>query len=535
MGNANEAESHTDTTRAALVGPTRLNAAAAGAVAAGAALATAELVSAFGEPGQSLVGGVGSGMIERAGGGLVRWAISMFGKNDKVVLAGGIVVTTLAIGTLIGIVSRRKRVASVIGFALLGLAGLLLGRIRDPANQVIVLLASGLGAAAGAVVLLGLLAIAERPSKRIATSFDTPTNAYASRRAFFGWAGGIGAFAAAAAYGGRQLAGRSVADSARAKVSLPAVEGIRPSGPPPGETPEGLTPYLTPNSDFYLIDTALVTPQVDPTNWTLKVSGMVDRPFEMDLAGLLATPMVEETVTMSCVSNEVGGDLVGNARWQGIPLKSLIDRAGVQAGASQIAALSVDGWTAGFPTSTLDDGRPAIVAVGMNGEPLPVEHGFPARLVVAGLYGYVSATKWLSEIRLTTWEGFDGYWTRKGWSKRGPVKIQSRIDVPRSRSEIAPGPTKIAGVAWAPTRGISKVEVQVDDGPWTRARLLDAGFNNTDNTWHQWVAEWDATPGDHTIRARATDRRGETQTAAVSPPEPDGATGYPTRRVAVRD
>ena len=237
-------------------------------------------------------------------------------------------------------------------------------------------------------------------------------------------------------------------------------------------------------------------------------------------------------VTIACVSNDVGSDLVGNARWQGVPLRRLLERAGVQAGAGQVVGMSVDDFAAGFPIEALDGDRIALVAVGMNGEPLPVDHGFPARLVVAGLYGYVSATKWLSEIRLTTWEGFDGYWMPRGWSKLGPVKTQSRIDVPRPRSTIGPGPTPIAGVAWAPTKGIRRVEVQVDDGPWVDASLGDVV---SDNTWCQWVTSWDATPGEHRIRVRATDGTGEVQTERQMPVVPDGATGWHTVKTTVSE
>ena len=286
------------------------------------------------------------------------------------------------------------------------------------------------------------------------------------------------------------------------------------------------------NKDFYRIDTALVVPNVSPDSWSLKVSGMVDRPFEISFDELLALPQVEEAVTLSCVSNEVGGNLVGNALWQGVPLRALLDRAGVQPGASQVVGRSVDGFTAGFPTAALTGERTALVAVGMNGEPLPVLHGFPARLVVAGLYGYVSATKWLTEVRLTTLEDFDGYWIPRGWSKEGPIKTESRIDVPRSGVPLSTGTIPIAGVAWAPGpgRGIAKVEVQVDDEPWRAATL---GPVLSGNTWCQWLLKWDATPGTHTLQVRATDGTGETQTEDQAPPDPDGATGWDSHRVKV--
>ena len=250
---------------------------------------------------------------------------------------------------------------------------------------------------------------------------------------------------------------------------------------------------------------------------------MVDNEIELTFADILERTQVEEIVTLSCVSNEVGGDLVGNARWQGVLLADLLAEAGPQEGAEQVVGISVDGFTAGFPLEVAMDGRPAMIAIGMNGEPLPVVHGFPARLVVPGLYGYVSATKWLSEIRLTTWDGFDGYWIPRGWGKEGPIKTQSRIDVPRSGASLTAGPNAIAGVAWAPTRGIERVEVQVDDGEWQEARL---GEETTDNSWRQWVVEWDAPVGDHEIRVRATDGNGDTQTEDIAPPAPDGATGW---------
>ena len=297
-------------------------------------------------------------------------------------------------------------------------------------------------------------------------------------------------------------------------------------------TPEiaGLSPYITPTSDFYRIDTALQTPQVDVASWELRITGMVDAPYTLTYDELLAFDSVEEVVTMSCVSNEVGGNLIGNATWQGVPLAAVLERAGVQAGATQIVGRSVDDFTAGFPSEVALDGRTALVAYAMNGEPLPADHGFPARLVVAGLYGYVSATKWLREIELTTWEGFDGYWVPRGWSKEGPIKPQSRIDVPRGGSDLTAGRQAVAGVAWAPIEGISRVEVQVDDGPWMEAELGDVVSGNT---WVQWWLDWDATPGEHRLQVRATTVGGETQTDERVPPAPDGATGW-HRRTAPR-
>ena len=294
----------------------------------------------------------------------------------------------------------------------------------------------------------------------------------------------------------------------------------------------GIAPLITPNEDFYLIDTALSYPQIDPADWSLRIHGMVDREVEIGFEGLLDLGLVREQVTLSCVSNRVGGRLVGNAEWVGVPLATVLDQAGVQPGATQIVGRSVDRWTAGFPTEVALDGRVAMVAVQMNGEPLPISHGFPARLVVAGLYGYVSATKWLSDIELTTWEAFDGYWIPRGWAKEGPIKTQSRIDVPRKDSVIDPGPTAIAGVAWAPSRAIERVEVQVDDEPWVEA---DLSRETTINSWRQWMVTWNATPGQHRVRVRATDGTNTTQTSDIRPPAPDGATGWHTIQVRADD
>jgi DMSO/TMAO reductase YedYZ molybdopterin-dependent catalytic subunit len=297
------------------------------------------------------------------------------------------------------------------------------------------------------------------------------------------------------------------------------------------ETVPGISPIVTPNADFYRIDTALVAPQVDPADWTLRIVGMVDREVEIDFDELVGIDRIEQFVTLQCVSNEVGGDLVGNALWSGIPLRVLLDRAGVRPEASQIVGRSVDGWTAGFPTAVALDGRSAMVAVAMNGEPLPVKHGFPARLIVPGLYGYVSATKWLTEIELTTWDAFDAYWIPRGWAKEGPIKTQSRIDVPTPGTTLAAGPTPVAGVAWAPTRSVERVEVRIGDQPWQETRLSG---ELSDNAWVQWVYGWVAEPGRHRLAVRATDGDGETQTSETSPPAPSGATGYHTVTVEVR-
>ncbi len=298
----------------------------------------------------------------------------------------------------------------------------------------------------------------------------------------------------------------------------------------------GIAPYvtpITPTNEFYRIDTALTVPQVDPDRWRLRITGLVDNPYELTYQEIRAMSLSDHVITLSCVSNEVGGDLVGNAIWTGVPLNVLLQRAGVQRGAQQIVGRSVDHFTAGFPTTTAYDGRNAILAIGMNNEPLPLRHGFPARIVVAGLYGYVSAVKWLEEIHLTTWDGFDGYWVPRGWSKQGPVKTQSRIDVPADGSTLAAGETvAIAGVAWAPTRGIRQVEVRIGDEAWAPCSLGEAAG---DESWVQWYLPW--TPeagGRRRIQVRATDGNGSTQSSNNVRPRPNGAEGWHTIRVNVR-
>ncbi|MCU1439181.1 MAG: oxidoreductase [Rhodoglobus sp.] len=293
----------------------------------------------------------------------------------------------------------------------------------------------------------------------------------------------------------------------------------------------GITPLVSANDTFYRIDTALQVPVIDAETWKLRIVGMVDREVEISFAELLALPMQESYVTLMCVSNEVGGNLVGNAKWLGYPVRELLNRAGPQRGADMVLSRSSDGFTAGTPLSVLlEENRDCLLAVGMNGEPLPVEHGFPVRMVVPGLYGYVSATKWVVELKVTRFADDMGYWTPRGWSAQGPVKTASRIDVPRSGSSVAVGTVAVAGVAWAQHRGIRGVEVRVDDGDWQSATLADA---ISDDTWVQWLYEWDATSGNHTIAVRATDAEGDTQREDRRPPAPDGSEGWHTITVTV--
>ncbi|WP_435822394.1 molybdopterin-dependent oxidoreductase [Micromonospora humida] len=353
-----------------------------------------------------------------------------------------------------------------------------------------------------------------------------------SRRRFLRGAGLLAGVATVAGLGGHWLAGRRGVSAAREAVALPTPSAVAPTVPAGADLSLAqLAPYTTPNGGFYRIDTALVVPQVDPETWRLRIHGRVRNPIELTFAELLARPMVERYVTLACVSNEVGGDLIGNARWLGVPIRELLDEAEPEEGADQVVGRSVDGWTCGTPTAALRDGRDALLAVGMNGEPLPVEHGFPVRMVVPGLYGYVSACKWVTELELTSFADFDAYWVPRGWSAQGPVKTQSRIDTPRARNRLTTGEVTVAGVAWAQHRGISRVEVRVDGGTWQEATLAPTV---SVDTWVQWSWRWAATPGEHTLQVRATDRDGETQTPLTAPVAPDGATGWHSVTVTVR-
>jgi DMSO/TMAO reductase YedYZ molybdopterin-dependent catalytic subunit len=506
------------------------DAALAGAAAAAIALAAAELVAGLFPSVPSLVVAVADVVVDTTPGTVVRWTIDTLGRHQKNALIAGTVVLAIAVGALLGLAARRRFWAGAAGFAAFGGFGAW-AAARGESSITASVLTAALAAAAGVAVLWWLLARAAPAAAPAPASVEIP-GAVAGRRRFLLAAGVTALVAVCGAAAGRFFSLAGAVEEARARLATRL--GSRPAPPAPaGVGPvevEGISPLITPNADFYRIDTALLVPQVEPGGWTLRIKGLVERPIELDLDDLLAMEMVDEYVTLSCVSNEVGGDLVGNTWWTGVLLAELLDRAGVSPEAGQVVGRSVDGWTAGFPTEVAFDGRPAMVAVAMGGEPLPAEHGFPARLVVPGLYGYVSGTKWLAEIELTTWDGFDGYWIPRGWSKEGPIKTQSRIDVPRPGVAVTAGRRTVAGVAWAPTRRIERVEVRVDEEAWRPARLSG---ELSDNAWVQWSAEWDATAGSHRLQVRATDGTGETQTPDRAPPAPSGATGWHTVQVTV--
>ena len=500
-------------------------AALAGLLAVAVTLGVAELVMGVLSDGRSLVVAVGDVVIDNVPGWLERAVISTLGSNDKPFLIANILVVSGLLGAGLGILGVRRPRLAAAGIAVMAALGVAASLADPQVEGAAPFVAGFVGASAGILTLWLLLgALRPRSAAAPAPQPQSPSGGgRTDRRRFLGLAAVAVLVAGAGAYGGRMLAARQRIEAIRQAIRIPKPARPAPAAPAGAELGiPGLTPLYVPNRDFYRIDTALIVPQVDPADWSLEVKGMVERPFSLTYAELLALPQIEADVTLSCVSNEVGGDLAGNARWQGVLLADLLERARLRSGATQVLGRSVDGFTAGFPTDAALDGRDAMVAVAMNGEPLPAAHGFPARIVVPGLYGYVSATKWLAQIELTSFADVDGYWIPRGWSKEGPIKTQSRIDV-ASRQVIA-------GVAWAPTRGIERVEVRVDEGPWREATLATA---LSDNTWRQWFLRWDARPGRYVLAVRATDGTGATQTAERTDVAPNGASGHHTVRVDV--
>ncbi|WP_378148486.1 molybdopterin-dependent oxidoreductase [Cnuibacter sp. UC19_7] len=509
-----------------------------GVVAAGVELAAAELVAMFAGPESSPLFAVGSLVIDLAPPGAKDLMISLFGTGDKVALLVllGIVVAALAVAA--GILELRRPPGGVVVLVAVTALAILAVTTRAGASGLWAI-PTVLGMLAGVVALRMLTArlratlAASAAEHSAAEQGSAPPADGMPRRRFLlaTLLAGAGALVVGVASRAMNAAATAVS-SARAAITLPAA--ATPAPPSPAGTDlglDGLTPYVTPNGSFYRIDTALQVPQVDVSSWSVTIAGMVENEITLTFDDLLALPLEEHAVTLACVSNEVGGDLIGNAVWLGYPIRELLRRAVPRAGADMVLSTSVDGFTAGSPIEALTDpDRVALLAVGMNGEPLPVEHGFPVRMVVAGLYGYVSATKWVSRLEVTRFADAEGYWTPRGWSALGPIKTESRIDTPRRGASVSAGSVAVAGVAWAQHTGVAGVEVQVDGGAWAPARL--AAVDSID-TWCQWVYEWDATPGSHTLAVRATDESGYTQTPDKAPPAPDGATGWHTVSVTV--
>lgn len=484
----------------------------AGAVATALGLGAAELVGGLLHQGTSPVTAVGEAVIQFVPGGAVEAAIGALGTLDKPLLVAGTVLITLLVGALAGLLARHVLLAGLAVLAALGLlAG---GAILSAGGGSDDVVTTGVAVTVAAVVLALLV-------RRVPTGRED--GAHPTRRGFLLLTGTAAVGAVALAVAGTAIGrGRRLVEDARRALRLPVHEPPVPDGVEVDVS--GVGPWRTPNEDFYRIDTRLAVPEVDPKEWRLRIHGMVEREVEIDYDELVGLGLRDTWLTLTCVSNEVGAGLVGNAWWSGVPVARLLDRAGVSSGADAVLQTSVDGWTCATPLAALTDGRDALLAVAMNGEPLPLEHGFPVRMVVPGLYGYVSATKWLVDLEVTRFEDVSAYWTERGWSERGPIKLSSRIDVPRSGASVERGRIGVGGVAWAQGTGIDRVEVRVDEGPWHEARL--AAVPGVD-TWRQWAWTWpDATPGEHRLTVRATDADGQLQVRREQGVVPDGATGW---------
>ena len=565
----------------------------AGVLAAGTALGVGQLVAGLTGATGSPVVAVGQLQIDFTPPWLKNFAINEFGSDDKLVLVSGILVVLGVFAALIGVAATRRLAYGMAGLVVFAAIGLTAAATRPTAtvSSVLPTLAATAAAAVVLRVLIGRigppvtagtsatpqawpdswpdswgdtgeddaddadgadgaaeLAAPDLPPAMTGTGgVIRPSAAQGrdwlarapgpsapvepARRSFLAASVATAGIAATAGLAGRLLAERSSVATARSAVKIPRPTGTRPALPPGTDLDiPGLASFITPNNDFYRVDTAIVLPEVDPSSWQLRIHGMVSREITITFDELLRRPLIEDYVTLCCVSDPVGGPYIGNAKWLGASLASLLRQAGIKAGADQLMCTSVDGFTSGTPVQTVMDGRDALLAVAMNGQPLPIAHGFPARMVVPGLYGYVSATKWVTDINVTTFAGNYAYWAQRGWSQQAPIKTESRIDVPSGVNQIPAGRTAVAGVAWAQHKGIEAVEVRVDQGPWNQARM--AAVPDLD-TWRQWVWEWDATSGNHVIEARATDKTGYTQTAVLAQPEPNGATGYPSVTVTV--
>jgi DMSO/TMAO reductase YedYZ molybdopterin-dependent catalytic subunit len=510
--------------------------AVSGLLAAAAALAVAQLAAGIIGPLASPVVAVGEVAINLTPVPVKDFVIARAGSHDKQVLVAGILVVLAAFAAAVGMLTLRRARYGLAGLAVFGAAGAAAAITRPHAGALDVVPTLA-GAAVAAVTLTFLARAASGRSDRGSLAADEPQPAESAsvrqpnRRRFLALAAGTAGLAAAGGWAGQVLLNRFNVSRLRAAVRLPTPAIPAPALPAGTRLAvAGITPFFTSNASFYRVDTELVVPQIPPDQWTLRVHGMVDRPLELSFGDLLRRPLTEADITLACVSNQVGGPLAGNARWLGVSLAALLRQAGVQSGADQILSTSNDGWTAGTPVEAVMNDPRALLAVGMNGQPLPVAHGFPARMIVPGLFGYVSATKWVTDLELTTFTAQRSYWVRRGYAAQAPIKTMSRIDLPRPFQQVRAGRTPVAGVAWAPRRGIDAVQVRADDGPWHNAHLAAA---DGIDTWRQWVWYWHATPGLHQLQVRATDGTGATQPASRAGIFPDGATGWDSTAVTV--
>jgi DMSO/TMAO reductase YedYZ molybdopterin-dependent catalytic subunit len=502
-----------------------------GVLAAAFGVAVGTLVAAFIDASYAPIEVVASTAIDIPPAPVKEWATSTFGTASKSVVVAVVIISVVAIAAWAGATSRTRPRLGVQVMVVGGVVGAVAALLR-PVDAFLAPLPSLIAGAAAALALWLLILLASSgidaqspTAPPVDGAVDEPLPQQpkgVSRRNVLIGVGGLVVVGGAALASARWLTTRASAVASRVAAVLPPPSEPLAALPANVQAPvPGMTPFVTPNADFYRIDTAVIVPQVTAEEWTLTFDGMVRRPFTLTYAELLQMPMVERDVTIMCVSNPIGGDLIGTARWLGTPLLPLLERAGIEPGADQLFSTSVDGWTCSTPLDGLAEREP-LLAIAMNGEPLPIEHGFPVRMIIPGLYGFISATKWVTRISASTYAKDPAYWTVRGWATDAPVLTGSRIDLPDGT--ISVGQTAIGGVAWAMDGdGISRVEVSIDDGPWQDAQLAE---QPNPRTWRQWWLEWEATSGRHTIAVRATNGLGETQTSEVRDVVPSGATGY---------
>ena len=505
-------------------------AALVGVLALASALAAGHLVAAFVGLNASPYLAVGNSAIDLTPSWLKDFASETFGDKDKLVLLASMAVVMVVLAAIAGVLSRRSALIGTVLIAVFGLIGMVAVFNRPGLGQ-LSLLAPVASLVAGVLVFRWLHSLAMRRAAAVERDASTEEGQEESgdpnRRRFLVGAGGVAVGAGVVGLGGQLVSG--VRDASASRAAIGAFELAEKAPPIPADAafPKlGTPPFVTPNNQFYRVDTALVVPQVRAEDWSLRIHGMVDREITLDFDDIRNRPLIERTITMTCVSNPVGGEYISTANFIGIELRDVLNEAGVRQGAEQLFSTSEDGWTCGTPVeAALDPARGAMLAIGMNGEPLPLEHGFPVRMVIPGLYGYVSATKWVRDMEITTWEARNAYWLNRDWAERAPIKTMSRIDAPKGFANLSAGKVVVAGIAWAQTIGIAKVEVRLDDGPWQEAEL---GAVVNDRTWRMWQIALDVPPGNHKVISRATDESGYTQTEERVGTVPDGATGQPT-------
>ena len=489
----------------------RLRASVAGVTAVFTGLAAGQLVASFVAPEAAPALAVGSRLIDLTPTPVKEWTVATLGTWDKPVLIGGVVIMTLALGAVIGLLALRRPAFLWVGPAVLTVIAAA-AALAAPAAGMFAMVPALATGVVGTLVLRWLLrGTTSRPD-------DEGAPHALPRRAFIAGTAVAGVSGAVALIAGQY---RTTTQQPPRTITLP-----KPSDPlaplPSGPDVPGLAQWVTPNKDFYRVDTSLIVPSVDVGDWRLSIDGMVDKPFSIGWDELLALPVIERDITLNCVSNEVGGPYIGGARWIGVRVRDLLARAGVQQGADQVLSRSTDGYTSSTPLQALTDDRDAMIAIGMNGQPLPAEHGFPARLLTPGLYGYVGATKWLTQLTVTTYAKDVAYWTQRGWAPKGPVKPSSRIDTPKGLSNLPAGQVMIAGEAWAQNIGVAKVQVRVDGGDWQPTQIgPDGGIDY----WRQWTYAWQATSGQHTLECRVIDDAGANQAEVRAAPFPDGSSG----------